>query len=134
METVLFLLQLILNFPVTFCIGGLCSYQISLLMSNCTSIEAMAHGRYKNEAKKRGIKFRWFYDFGSLYNIRQIMGNTVLEWFLPTIPDHVKNADGITFKTRNILSEVKIEVEENEPSSLWAQKRQRKQSTTGEDV
>jgi len=53
-EIVLLIMQMVLNFPVTFCIGGLWIYQLSLVFSNCTSVEAMAHDSYKNGAKKKG--------------------------------------------------------------------------------
>jgi len=58
-----------------------------------------------------------------------MMGPSVLEWFIPTTPEHIKNGDGVTFKTRLLLmEEIKVEKDENDGGGQWAQKRQRKQT------
>jgi len=99
-EVVLFLIQLVLTLPVTIGIISLFCYQISCLISNITNIETFVLKRYKRGAQKNGITFKWFYDFGTLHNVRQVMGLSVREWFIPTQPEHVKNGNGTDWKTR----------------------------------
>jgi hypothetical protein len=118
-----FMSQMVFMFPVTFCVVGLWFYQISLLFENLTSIESMLFDSYKYSAKKRGLnEFRWFYDHGTVYNIKQVMGLTVGEWFLPTLPEHIKNGDGSTFKTRMLnLEDIVVEKEDQNTNSINTQ-------------
>uniref|UniRef100_A0A6B2LAT2 Palmitoyltransferase n=1 Tax=Arcella intermedia TaxID=1963864 RepID=A0A6B2LAT2_9EUKA len=122
-DILFFVLQAVLTFPLTTCITGLLSYQLSLLVTNCTSVEALHHERYQRDAYSKKMKFRWFYDFGWNYNVQQVMGSTWLEWFLPVTPEHVKSGDGVTYKTRQVQFKQVVVEEEPENSSLWAQKR-----------
>jgi len=127
-EVIFFILQLVLMLPVTICIFGLWIYQTSLLIENSTSIEALTHESYRKGAKNIGISFKWFYDYGVVYNVKQIMGTSVAEWFLPILPENVKNGDGVTFKTRMLLLEgIRIDSEENDATvSSGALKRTKK--------
>jgi len=130
-EVVLFLIQLVLTLPVTIGIISLFCYQISCLVSNTTNIETFVLKRYKRGAKKYGINYKWFYDFGTLHNVRQVMGPSVKEWFLPILPEHVKNGSGMEWKTRHFeLKEVSRDnMEGNHEEIGGLHKRQTKSLT-----
>ena len=52
-------------------------------------------------------EWKWFYDFGTMYNVKQVLGPKVWDWFIPVMPEHIKTGDGITFNTRHFgLNEV----------------------------
>jgi len=87
---------------VTIGIISLFVYQVSCLIANCTNVESFALKRYKRGAKLFGNNsFKWFYDHGTISNIKQVMGPTILEWFWPSLPHHVKNGNGIDWSMRS---------------------------------
>eukprot|EP01125_Pyxidicula_operculata_P018777 TRINITY_DN6712_c0_g1_i2.p2 TRINITY_DN6712_c0_g1~~TRINITY_DN6712_c0_g1_i2.p2 ORF type:complete len:149 (-),score=10.37 TRINITY_DN6712_c0_g1_i2:44-490(-) len=97
----MFLFQLILTLPVTIGIISLLFYQISCIYYNCTSIENHMCEKVIRNARRSGVKnFSWIHDFGVMYNFKQVLGDSVLGWFIPNIPDHVLQGDGISYKTK----------------------------------
>lgn len=99
-EGIVLMVQMVLTLPVTIGIFSLFCFQMSCLYSNMTSIENYTFHNYKKGLKNSGIKFRWFYDFGPAYNLKQVFGFSFVEWFLPVMPENVKSGDGVTFRTR----------------------------------
>jgi len=94
-EVILLIIQLVLTLPVTIGIFSLLVYQISCLISNTTNVETFALKRYKRGAKIfNNNTFKWFYDLGTIQNIKQVMGPSFLEWFWPYLPTNVEMGDG----------------------------------------
>jgi len=77
-------------------------YQVSITIYNLTSIEEYTEKRFRRLAKRRGIEkqFKWFFDYGIMYNLRQVLGESILDWWKPETPKHVLASDGTRFKTR----------------------------------
>jgi len=129
-EVVLLLIQLVLTLPVTIGIISLFCYQISCLTSNCTNVETFLYKRYKRGAKLHGINFVWFYDYGIIHNVKQVMGQSIKEWFIPTTPDHIKNGNGVEWKTRQFeLRGVKRDMEDQPPDESAANRLVHKRQT-----
>jgi len=100
-ELVLFIVNFILTLPMTLAILSLFVYQLTLVRANLTSVETFHKRRLKRVAMRAGQKnYRWPYDFGSLYNIRSMFGQSVYEWF---VPNFSYETDGIVWKTRDSL-------------------------------
>lgn len=146
-EIVLLIMQLVLTLPVTIGIASLFFYQLSCIRSNLTSIETFTYKRFKKGARLQSLKnFKWFYDFGSLHNFREVLGYTITEWFVPTIPKHIREGDGAIFKTRTLeeiglppvqkeLQEEQI-IQQQQPTQPKPQQQQEKNSvpTAGDDA
>jgi len=104
-EVILFIIQLVLTLPVTIGIISLFCYQVSCLISNCTNVETFALKRYKRGAKLCGNNsFKWFYDVGTMRNMKQVLGDSISDWFWPSLPEGVKNGNGIAW----IISDKKL--------------------------
>jgi len=100
-EIVLLIIQLVLTLPVTIGIASLFFYQLSCMWNNQTSVETFAYRRFKRGARLKNNKaFRWFYDYGVFNNLKDVLGHTLVEWFIPVVPEHVRTSDGTLFKTR----------------------------------
>jgi len=99
-EIIIFILQFIFVLPVTIAIFSLFIYQFSCMYEGQTSIEVMHCNRYTKYLKHRGYKFNWFYKFGPMENIKQVLGSNVLNWFIPNIPNTILKGNGMSFKTR----------------------------------
>jgi len=124
-EIILLIMQLVLTLPVTIGIISLLVYQISCLIANCTNIETFALKRYKRGAKIFGNNsFKWFYDHGIIQNIKQVMGLTILEWFWPELPLHVKTGTGIDWQLRADINVPSREITSEEMLNLLIKKDQ----------
>uniref|UniRef100_A0A6B2LBQ5 Palmitoyltransferase n=1 Tax=Arcella intermedia TaxID=1963864 RepID=A0A6B2LBQ5_9EUKA len=99
-EVIGLMIQLFLTLPVTIGIFSLFCYQISCLAGNVTSIETYSQKKYKKGAKKRNLEFKWFYDYGFFHNMKEVMGHSFLQWFVPVMPEHIRKGDGVTYRTR----------------------------------
>jgi len=107
-EAVFMMVQFVVTLPVTIGIASLFVYQIGCLKNNVTSIETFSYKRYTKIAKQNNVVFKWFYDFGVLHNVKQVLGTRLWEWFLPIMPEHIITGDGVTFNTRQLsMSDVK---------------------------
>jgi len=68
-----------------------------------TSVETYSYKRFRRGARQNNIKgFVWFYDYGFLFNFRQVLGPKLTEWFIPAMPSHIQEGDGISFKTKTL--------------------------------
>lgn len=101
-EVVGFMINYCITLPVTIGIMSLFFYQVSITMYNMTSIEEYTEKRFRRLARRRGIEkhFKWFFDYGRMYNLRQVMGESVWDWWKPEVPKHIQKGDGTRFKTR----------------------------------
>jgi hypothetical protein len=101
-EIVGFMVNFCVTLPVTIGIMSLLFYQISITIYNTTSIEEYSEKRFRRLAKRRGIEkqFKWFFDYGFMHNLRQVLGESIWDWWKPETPKHVLNSDGTRFKTR----------------------------------
>jgi len=114
-EIVLFILQLILTLPVTISIISLMFYQLSCIMSGMTSIETFADKRYGREARRRGIRnYKWYFDFGMMYNLKQVLGNSVWDWLYVRPPEFNAN-HGFTFKQRHYTDKGVVTIRDPPP-------------------
>jgi len=86
----LLLIHAVLTLPVTLGIASLLVYQLNNLKKNLTSIEHYLDKYYQSAARRAKIKpWVWFYDWGAMNNYKQVMGPTILDWFIPNIPKHL---------------------------------------------
>lgn len=99
-EMIIFGVQFVLVLPVTIAIFSLFCYQLSCLYEGQTSIEVVHCSRYTKYLKHRGYKFNWYYRFGGIENMKQVLGSSIPGWFLPSIPNHIQKGNGMSFKTR----------------------------------
>lgn len=100
-EIVMFSLQLIFVLPVTIAIGSLLGYQISCIWNGMTSIESFLEKSYRKAAQRAGRKFRWYYDFGTVDNMKQVLGPRVRDWLKTSAQSHFTKDGGWEFKTRH---------------------------------
>jgi len=86
-EIVGFMINFCITLPVTIGIISLFVYQLSITMYNMTSIEEYTEKRFRRLAKRRGIEkeFKWFFDFGVMYNLRQVFGESMWDWWKPEV-------------------------------------------------
>eukprot|EP01126_Amoeba_proteus_P066174 TRINITY_DN9526_c1_g1_i2.p1 TRINITY_DN9526_c1_g1~~TRINITY_DN9526_c1_g1_i2.p1 ORF type:complete len:419 (+),score=107.34 TRINITY_DN9526_c1_g1_i2:59-1258(+) len=105
-EIVFLVLQFCLTLPITLAIASLLFHQISCVMNGMTSIEGYIFERYKKyHARKSKKKLLWFYDHGLIENLKEVLGNDIRYWLIPTVPLHVQNGPGTNFKVRPEMSE-----------------------------
>lgn len=105
-DIVFLILNTILTIPVVIAIISLFVYQVSNILYNMTSIEGCIYSTCVKMAKKHNIyNFKWTYDFGFTYNLKELLGNNIIEWF---IPKNYSVSDGEHWKSREFP-----QVEEN---------------------
>lgn len=97
-DVVFLILNTILTIPVVIAIISLFVYQISNILYNMTSIEGQIYSTCVKLTRRHKIEnFKWTYDFGFMYNLKELLGNSFMEWITPK---NYSNSDGVHFKNR----------------------------------
>eukprot|EP01090_Pellita_catalonica_P001265 TRINITY_DN10967_c0_g2_i1.p1 TRINITY_DN10967_c0_g2~~TRINITY_DN10967_c0_g2_i1.p1 ORF type:complete len:203 (+),score=9.51 TRINITY_DN10967_c0_g2_i1:253-861(+) len=96
LQVVVVIVNLIIIVPLALSLYCLLLYQIDMVCSNMTSIEEYEDRYYKRQAKRKGTKYKWYYDVGKLRNWRQVFGPRWFLWFIPFTSSFAakSNADG----------------------------------------
>ncbi|KAL6045110.1 Palmitoyltransferase [Balamuthia mandrillaris] len=96
-QVIVTICNFILCIPIVLSIFCLLCYQISLVVSNTTTIEEYELRVMKKRAKRKGESFRWYYDQGFMNNLRMVFGaGSPLHWLLPV---RSYNGSGLLFTT-----------------------------------
>jgi len=94
-EVMIIGVMLMIIIPTALGVGCLLGYQMSLVIENTTSIEALEKEREQRKAKRKGKMYRFQYDRGTCENLRDVFGSQFLYWVLPTQPE----SDGLSYTT-----------------------------------
>jgi len=100
LEIIFLLWHITVTFPMTIMITALCSFQLTNTLANLTSIETRDYGNYRKYYRQHQVKFRWTYDQGLKANWMDFWGPNPGDWFIPTVPLHIQQSDGMSFIAR----------------------------------
>eukprot|EP01090_Pellita_catalonica_P010110 TRINITY_DN2152_c0_g3_i2.p1 TRINITY_DN2152_c0_g3~~TRINITY_DN2152_c0_g3_i2.p1 ORF type:complete len:347 (+),score=26.60 TRINITY_DN2152_c0_g3_i2:939-1979(+) len=84
--------NLLLIIPILSSLYCLLSYQVRLIMDNVTTIEEFE----RRAMERKTPRFKWYFDLGKLNNVKQVMGDKPILWFLPT---QRRLCDGLSWPT-----------------------------------
>ncbi|KAN0031963.1 hypothetical protein ACTFIV_005833 [Dictyostelium citrinum] len=69
--------------PVLLGVSGLFFFQMEFLLGNYTPVERYERKKEGKYARRNGLKYQWKYDKGWKLNFREVMGDTLIQWFFP---------------------------------------------------
>ncbi|KAN0049896.1 hypothetical protein ACTA71_002994 [Dictyostelium dimigraforme] len=69
--------------PVLLGVSGLFFFQSEFLLGNYTPVERYERKKEGKYARRNGLKYQWKYDKGWKLNFREVMGDTLIQWFFP---------------------------------------------------
>ncbi|KAK5582652.1 hypothetical protein RB653_004237 [Dictyostelium firmibasis] len=69
--------------PVLLGVSGLFFFQTEFLLGNFTPLERYDRKKEGKYARRNGLKYQWKYDKGWKLNFREVMGDTLIQWFFP---------------------------------------------------
>jgi len=102
LEAAVLAVQMFVLIPTVLCVSCLFFYQMQLVAENMTSMESFDREFEERKARKKGKSYRFRYDRGCYRNMKDVLGNNVLLWVLPSIPP----GDGLNYKQYNKTAEV----------------------------
>ncbi|EAL67846.1 hypothetical protein DDB_G0279395 [Dictyostelium discoideum AX4] len=69
--------------PVLLGVSGLFFFQMEFLLGNYTPVERYERKKEGKYARRNGLKYKWKFDKGWKFNFREVMGDTLIQWFFP---------------------------------------------------